>query len=218
MSFDAVWAAVQAVFLVTMLGLLLRWPGRLLGLGAALVLWTVVGPWAFWAALGVVAVGAVAWPRIRQGERLLVAHPELQLALVGAVVAVLMQGWVGLVGLIVAMAVVIRLAWSWPPLVGRRKGADVVPAGAQQEDPWAAPSGFLSGGPVVTDVTQCQYCGGRVVGTAQLPAPGQHLGVAHAACEGCDLRLVGVVDTTAPPGQQVTWMEPPDTQQWERSA
>ena len=36
---------------------LLRWPGRTLGFAAALLAWTVVGPWAFWAVLGLTFIG-----------------------------------------------------------------------------------------------------------------------------------------------------------------
>lgn len=216
---EVAWEAVKVVFVVTLMGVLLRWPGRILGFAAALVLWTVVGPWAFWSAIGVVVAAAVAWRRFRQGERLLVTHPELQLALIGAVVAVLFQGWVGLAGLVVALFVVVRLAWSWPPLIGRVSPAGVpAPAQAQPDDlpPAGAPGfRFLGGGAVVVDVADCERCGGTLAAVAQPPASGQELGVASAVCHSCGMRLVGILDPSAPAGEQVTWTEP---EQWEQSA
>lgn len=215
---SAIETAVMVVFWVALMLALLRWPFRAIGAGVALVLWTAVGDWAFWTALVAFVLGAVAWRRLWRREPLLEAHPELRLLVVGAVLAVVVQGWIGLVGLIVALAVVVRLAWSWPPLVVHPDRAVThapVPTGDQRFDGPAA--GFLGAGALVTDTATCDRCGGIVVASAQLPTGPDAVGLAQAVCTGCGLRLTGVVNPSAPTGQQVVWIETP-TDRWEESA
>lgn len=66
-ALEALALAVGLVFWSGFLLLLLRWPGRTIGFAVALLMWTVVGPWAFWAIIGLTVIGAVA--RRRCGAR-----------------------------------------------------------------------------------------------------------------------------------------------------
>ena len=61
-------AAGLAVWFVVLIALL-RWPGRTIGFSLALMAWTVVGPWAFWAALGLTFLGAMARRRCETHRR-----------------------------------------------------------------------------------------------------------------------------------------------------
>lgn len=59
--------AAGSLFWFGLLVVLLRWPGRTFGFAVALLAWTIVGPWAFWAVLGATVLGALA--RRRCGVR-----------------------------------------------------------------------------------------------------------------------------------------------------
>lgn len=59
-ALDVIAAAGGVVFWLGLLVLLLRWPGRTIGFAFALLAWTVMGPWAFWAVIGLTALGAIA--------------------------------------------------------------------------------------------------------------------------------------------------------------
>jgi hypothetical protein len=96
-----------ALFWASLVVALLRWPGRTIGLAVGLCLWTMVGPWAFWATVAVLAGVAVGRRRSlgRVGSGGLLARPRVAAVVLSAAVVVLAPSWwflVGLVGLVLS--------------------------------------------------------------------------------------------------------------------
>lgn len=84
-------ATVAALLWLVLVRLLLRWPGRMLGVAGALVAWTVVGPWALWAVLGLLALATIGWRRYSPG-RLMARHSIVRLVVAVSAVAFLTRG------------------------------------------------------------------------------------------------------------------------------
>jgi hypothetical protein len=81
-------AFVAAVFWLGFVRLLLRWPGRVLGIGGALLAWTMVGPWALWAVLAILVGASIGRRRARYSARL----PLVRAALAASAVAFFARG------------------------------------------------------------------------------------------------------------------------------
>lgn len=210
--------AVAALGWLVGLSVLLRWPIVSVGCGVALVAWTW-DPGGFWLALLVTGLVSLAHREYGPTERLLVRFPELAVALVAAVVAVLAGGQVASGALAV---LVLSLGWlartavlglAGPP--GR--GLPLPPPITFKRSPAPAPgrgvapvAGFLGVGALRVDCGPCPSCGGLLVGvgrTLQDPARGQ-LFMAEAICTVCGRRLVGLADGSS--AGVVAWIDPDD--------
>jgi hypothetical protein len=181
----------------------LRRPLIVLGLVAAGVLWTSVGPWAGWSALGAVAAaGLGARRRTGRGDaRGLLGRPRVAAAALSAAVTVAAPGWwafAGLVGLVASWAWWVRSA-GYRLVVRRPATTPTVrrPVGARAEP---APAGRH------LEVTTCD-CGGLVVIEAHVAADPAG-SVARATCGACGARFWGAVDPANPDGGAV-WFEVP---------
>jgi len=89
--------SVLSATLVAMLGVVLvrslvRWPGRALGVAGALVAWTVIGPWALWVVLGLVALATIGWRRLRRGRVWVPRYPLVRLVVAASTVVILTRG------------------------------------------------------------------------------------------------------------------------------
>jgi len=215
--------AVSAVAWLAGLAVLLRWPGRTIGVGAALVAWTW-DPGGFWALLAVTWVASRLWGRYGPSERLLARFPELAVVLVAGVVAVLAGGQVAagalaVLGLALGWFVAQRLVAFPDWFDGRHpeRVPAVPPAPSPSDVQTPVGSGPLGEGAWLVQVGACPACGGRLAAAGREEARPGHgrLFVAHAACGGCGLELVGLGDTSDP-AQGVVWIDPGD--QWEQSA
>jgi len=77
---------------VVLVRALVRWPGRAVGVAGALVAWTVIGPWALWAVLGLVTLTAIAWRRLRRGHVWVPRYPLVRLVVAASTVVILTRG------------------------------------------------------------------------------------------------------------------------------
>jgi hypothetical protein len=201
---------IAAVFWLIVVILLLRWPGRTLGLAGALIAWTAVGPWAFWCVLGLVSLGAIAWRRHRPEQPLVTRHPLVRIFVASAVIALVTQGPVSMVALGTALAALAAFGWAAPWAT-----ATAAPAAAAAADPATGQDSTAASAPGppswLTDESTCD-CGGRVVAIGRVtpshgPVEGWGL-MAWASCTGCDRRFLGFID---PGSGELTWHElPPD--------
>ena len=202
-------AIVNGLFWLSMLALLLRWPGRTLGFAAALLAWTVVGPWAFWTALGLVLAGAVGWRRYGPEESLVRRYPLVGLFVTAAGVALVSRGVVSLVALGVAVGALGGLGWSAPWARHRESALPVRAAGGPSSSTSTSQTGVsgrgvFGGGAWLVDETTCE-CGGRVTAMGRA-APGPAGGLmAWASCARCDRRFLGFTDEAG----ELTWFEVP---------
>ena len=193
------------------ISVLLRYPIVTVGAGAALAAWTW-DPGGFW--LLVLATGVVSLARREFGpqERFLVAFPELAVALVAAVVAVLAGGQLAagaLAVLVLALGWFVRARVIGLAGTPRRPAEQpAAPARPVRRSP-APTSGFLGEASIRVDAAPCPDCGGLLVATghtAHDPARGPVF-LAHAHCTACGRRLVGLGDSTKP-GAGITWVDP----------
>jgi hypothetical protein len=214
--------AAAVVFWVTVLVALWRWPGAVIGIGAALALWTVA-PWASWLSLVVVAAASLAW-RVwgrglrptRESLRWLLRRPALAVMVVSAGVSVLAPEPLAPVAFAVLVLSTGAVAVSWPQesaavsdgqsVAGARAGRML---GSGVPNAYGRVAGRL--GHVVAS-GPCVRCGGVLVATVRLPADSSPEGlagtVARAGCPTCGARLVGLVDQ-ARPRAGLVWFEMP---------
>jgi hypothetical protein len=140
---------------------LLRWPGRTLGLIAAVMAWTAVGPWAAGVSFAATVVGAVGWRLSGRSGGGLVARPRWAACVLAAAATVLAPGW----WLALALVTLVASSWwlmaaeilaprtpapRWAPLASRPRREPSPPAGdavAEQTDVLVAEiEDFLSSG------------------------------------------------------------------------
>lgn len=200
-----------------------RWPGRVLGVAVALVLWTGAPVW-FWSALAVTAVVAVAWrlfgPRERLGVaggvRWLVHRPGLAVIAV-ATGAVAFGGDVGaLVGFGLLIAVAGWLAWPRPLVTGQGRPDAAARAGRRRLGPGPAGPQLGAAEVTVSRAGPCVRCGAPTVASVRAPVgpssvPDLGGVIARAVCVECGARLVGVADP-ARPAAGLVWFELPDSE------
>jgi hypothetical protein len=205
-----VWGAGAVVFL--------RRPLVVVGLVAAGVAWTSVGPWAGWLTLAAVVTGVAVGRRSgRQGRGLLGRGPIVATAGLSAAVTVLAPGWwvlAGLAGLVGSWVWWVRSAGY--RLVVHRPTRTAVTGRADRPGRAAdgqAPPGRRLG------VTTCP-CGGLVVIDAHVTTD-PAAAVARATCGACGTRYWGAVDPADPTGGAVWFDVPagasPQTQRGDRS-
>lgn len=107
-------AMISGFVLLSVVSLMLRWPGRTLGLAAALVAWTAVGPWAFWSVLGVVVLGAVTWRHFVPNRSLLMRYPLVGVFAGSAGTALATSGSTSMVALCTALGAIAGLTRPLP--------------------------------------------------------------------------------------------------------
>lgn len=210
---SALETVVSALLWLGGLAVLLRWPGRTIGFGTALVAWTV-DPAAFWAVLGLTWATSVAWGRYGPSERMLSLFPELSVALVAGVVAVLAGGQVAAAALAVLVLALGVFASTTLAGLGRHRDTDrALPLPGRRELPAAPTSGRLGKGAWQVNFAPCPTCGGLMVATGRdEPAPGGGpIFLAQATCTRCGLHLVGLGDANDPNGE-VVWIDPPQNE------
>jgi hypothetical protein len=205
---------VAVLWLLVVVVVLWRWPALVVGVGAALVLWTVE-PWMAWAVLWAVLVAAGVWRRSDRGR---VVWPLMGRlvgtgwygAVVAGAVSVVGPGSVGAGGRVVlvllGVGALARLAGN------RHRSASAAPA-APGVDVARRVTAPVDRSAHVVVQGPCPDCGGRLVAT--LPV-GVGVGrrdvggaVAWATCGGCGARRVAVVDPEGP-GAGLVWLALPD--------
>jgi hypothetical protein len=196
--------AAAAVFWVTVLVALWRWPGAVIGIVPALALWTVA-PLASWLSLVVVGIASPAWRVWRRGVR--PARESLQWLLHRPAVMVVSAGVSALApeplapvafAVLVVSTAAVRASWPQESAADSdRQSVTGASAGRILGSGGPNPYGRVAGGlgHVVAWVA-CVRCGGVLVATVRLPAdssPADLAGtVARAGCSTCGARLVGL--------------------------